>query len=126
MLPMASDMEIGSSGPPFESTTETVTRLRSKVTPFADVRRHIAAILQSYPVTAAVMEGAVMRMNEFVEQVQQGTRLPDMDQAFNDARAKLETRAERRGAAESRRQNPEGREAIASTTRMPRRYGAGF
>ncbi|MGH8197468.1 MAG: hypothetical protein ACRETI_04810 [Steroidobacteraceae bacterium] len=72
------------------------------------------------------MEGAVMQMNEFVEQVQQGTRLPDLDQAFNDARATLETQAERQGAAESRRQNPKGREAIASTTRMPRRYGAGF
>lgn len=63
-----------------------------------------------------------MQMNELVGQVQQGTRLPDMDRALNDARTTLETRAERRGAAESRRTGTK----LAGTTRMPRRYGAGF
>jgi len=43
-----------------------------------------------------------MQMNEFVGQVQQGARLPDMDQALNATRATLETLAERLGADESR------------------------
>lgn len=69
-----------------------------------------------------------MQVNELVGQVWQGTRLTDIDRAFNDTRATLETQAERRGGTELRRtgQNPDGREAVAGTTRMPRRYGAGF
>ncbi len=62
-----------------------------------------------------------MQVNEHTERVQQGKQLPNMDRAFEDAHT-LETRADRRGSAESRRtggQRPEG-------TRMPQRYGAGF
>ena len=62
-----------------------------------------------------------MQVNEFVGQVQQGTRLPDRDRAFNDGCAAIETREERRDAAESRRTSIK-----LGTTRMPRRYGAGF
>jgi hypothetical protein len=75
-------------------------------------------MVQRYPVTAAVMEGAVMQVNEHVGQVKQGTRPPDVDRAFNDTREKLETRPDRRGPDESRR--------TAEPTRMPRHYGAGF
>ncbi len=63
-----------------------------------------------------------MQVNELVRQVQQGTRLPDMDRAFDDARTMLETRAERRGTDESRRTGTQQSEG----TRMPHRYGAGF
>jgi len=61
-----------------------------------------------------------MQVNELVGQIKQGTRLPDIDRAFNDTR--------RTGAKLSKGigQNPDGREAIAGTTRVPRRYGAGF
>ena len=79
-------------------------------------------MIQPYPVTAAVMEGAVMQIDQFVGHVQQGTRLPDMDRAFDGARTTLETRAERRGTDESRRTATKQSEG----TRMPHRYGAGF
>ena len=114
MLPPCCLVERPTSG----STPATVERLRSKVTPFPDVGRHMAAMVQRYPVTAAVIEGAAMQVNEFVGRVKQGTRRPDMDRAFDDERATLESRPERRGADESRR--------TAEPTRMPPRYGAGF
>lgn len=66
-----------------------------------------------------------MQVNEHVGQVQQGTRLPAIDQALDDTRAAAETRAKRRGAKESRRTGAV-REAVAGTTRVLRRYGAGF
>ncbi len=67
-----------------------------------------------------------MQVNELVGQVWQGTRLPDIDRAFNDTRETLESRAERRGADESRHIGTQLSEGIAGTTRKPRRYGAGF
>ena len=78
-------------------------------------------MVQRYPVMAAVMEGRRMQVNELVGQVWQGTRLPDIDRAFNDTRAKLEIQPVQRGADESRRAIPK-----PVTTRTPRRYGAGF
>lgn len=62
-----------------------------------------------------------MQVNELVGQVWQGTRLTDIDQAFKDTRATPATRAEWRGTDESRRPGTR-----RETTRMPRRYGAGF
>ena len=61
-----------------------------------------------------------MQVHEFVGQVQQDKRLPAKDRAFNKLR-RTGTRP-----SESVGQNPESREAIDETTRMPRRYGAGF
>ncbi len=63
-----------------------------------------------------------MQLNELTEQVRQGTRLPDMDRAFNDTRTAREARVERRGAAELRRTGPQQPEDM----RMPPRFGAGF
>ena len=63
-----------------------------------------------------------MQMNELVGQVQQGTRLPDMDRTSNDARTTRKTRAERRGTDGSRDTGTN----LAGTTRVPVRYGAGF
>lgn len=62
-----------------------------------------------------------MQTNGFVGQIQQGTRLPEMDQAHNDTRAMPESRAERRGADGSRRTGTK-----LGTTRLLRRYGAGY
>ncbi len=61
-----------------------------------------------------------MQVNEIVRQVQNGTRRPDMNRKFSKPR--------RTGAKlpEGIGQNPDGREAEVETTRMPRRYGAGF
>ena len=61
-----------------------------------------------------------MQVNEHTGQVQQGTRLPDIDRALSDARATSETRTGRPRVGESRRTatKPE-------TTRKPR-YGSGF
>jgi hypothetical protein len=68
-----------------------------------------------------------MQVNEQATQGQKASRLPDMERAFDDARAKLETQ-ERLGAYESRRlatpQVPY--DGDAGTTIMPRRYGSGF
>jgi uncharacterized protein (DUF2267 family) len=47
------------------------------------------------------MEGTVMQMYEFVGEVQNGARLPNMEQALIATRATLETLAERLGADES-------------------------
>ena len=63
-----------------------------------------------------------MQINEFTGQVQQGKRLPAMDRASNDTRATRESRPVQRGTDESRRTGTK----LAGTTRMPRRYGAGF
>ena len=67
------------------------------------------------------MEDAAMQMNEIVGQVQKSTRRPDMSRAFKGARTKLEPRSERQDADASRRRN-----ALADTTHIPPRYGAGF
>lgn len=93
-----------------------------KVTPFPDVGRHTVAILQRYLVTVEVMDSAVMQINELVGQVRQGTRLRGIDRALDDARTTLDTRKEMRDAEKSHR----ARDLVAGTTRMPRRYGAGF
>ena len=61
-----------------------------------------------------------MQVNEFVGQVQQGTRLSAKDRAFNKLRRTGTKPSEGIG------QNPDDREAVARTTHMPRRYGAGF
>ncbi len=63
-----------------------------------------------------------MQVNEFVRQVQQGTRLTDMDmhRAFIEPRRTGTKRSEGVGS------NLDSRQAVAGTTRMPRRYGAGF
>ena len=63
-----------------------------------------------------------MQVNEFVGQIKQGTRLTDMDmnRAFNEPRRSGTKLSEGIG------QNPDGRKAVPGTTRMPRRYGAGF
>ena len=66
-----------------------------------------------------------MQVNEQVGQVKQGARLPGIDRALDDTRETPETRAKRRGAEESRRTGGV-REAVAGTTRVLRRYGAGF
>ena len=66
-----------------------------------------------------------MRMNEHMGHVQQGTRPPAIEQELDDTRETPETRAKRRGAEESRRTGGV-REAVAGTTRVLRRYGAGF
>ena len=61
-----------------------------------------------------------MQVNGIVGQVQQGKRLSAKNRAFNKLR--------RTGTkpSEGIRQNPDDREAVDETTRMPRRYGAGF
>ena len=61
-----------------------------------------------------------MQVNEFVGQVQQGKRLSAKDRAFNKLR-RTGTRP-----PEGIGQNPDSREAVDETTRMPRRFGAGF
>jgi hypothetical protein len=61
-----------------------------------------------------------MQVNEHAEQARQGKRLPDIDRAFDDTRAKPESRAKRLGADESRRP------ATRPPTRSPAHYGAGF
>ena len=61
-----------------------------------------------------------MHVNEFVGQVQQGTRLSAKDRAFNRLRRTGTKPSERIG------QSPDSREAVDETTRMPHRYGAGF
>ena len=61
-----------------------------------------------------------MQVNEFVGQVQQGTRLSAKDRAFNRLRRTGTKPSEGIG------QNPDSREAVDETTRMPRQYGAGF
>ena len=61
-----------------------------------------------------------MQVNEFVGQVQQGTRLSAKDRAFNKLRRTGSKPSEGIG------QNPDDREVVARTTHMPRRYGAGF
>lgn len=63
-----------------------------------------------------------MQVNEHVEQVRQNARLPGIDRALDDARETPEAQARRRAADESRRTEAKP----ATTTRMPRRYGAGF
>jgi hypothetical protein len=63
-----------------------------------------------------------MQVNERIRRAQNRTRLPDLDRAFDDPRAMLETRVEWRGAGESRHTGttqPEG-------TRTPHHYGAGI
>jgi hypothetical protein len=67
-----------------------------------------------------------MQVNEQVRQGQKATRLPDMERAFDDARAKPESRAERRAAEESRRTGTKLSEGVAGTTPLPPRYGSGF
>lgn len=67
------------------------------------------------------MGGAVMQVNERVGQLQQGTRLPEVDRAFDESRRRSVTRL-----SEGTWQDIEGRKAVARTTRKPRRYGAGF
>ena len=62
-----------------------------------------------------------MQVNEQVRKGQKGTRLPDMERAFDDARATRGSRMERRGAGESRRIDTQ-----PATTRLPPSYGAGF
>ena len=66
-----------------------------------------------------------MQVNEHVGQVQKSARLPGIDRALDDPRETPETRVKRRGTEESRRTG-EAREAVAGTTRVLRRYGAGF
>ena len=61
-----------------------------------------------------------MQVNELVGQVQQGTRLSDMDRAFKEPR-RTGTKA-----SEGTGQRPDSREAIARTTPTPPRYGVGF
>ena len=61
-----------------------------------------------------------MQANEFSGQVQQGPRLPDLEQALTAMRPAPEARAEGRDADESRRLAPQ------RPARKPRRYGAGF
>ncbi len=61
-----------------------------------------------------------MQVNEFVGQVQQGTRLSAKDRAFNRLRRTGTKPSEGIG------QTPDSREAVDETTRMPRQYGAGF
>ncbi|MGH8241791.1 MAG: hypothetical protein ACRETY_00410 [Steroidobacteraceae bacterium] len=63
-----------------------------------------------------------MQVNEHVGQVQQGARPPGIDRALDDTRETSATQAKRRAADESRRTG----DRPATTTRMPRRYGAGF
>jgi len=67
------------------------------------------------------MGGAVMQVNELVGQLQQGTRLPELDRALDESRRRTVTRL-----SEGTWQNMDGRKAVARTTRKPRRYGAGF
>lgn len=61
-----------------------------------------------------------MQVNEHAGQVRPGKRLPDIDRAFDDTRARPETRADRLGGEELRRP------AARVPTHMPPRYGAGF
>jgi hypothetical protein len=62
-----------------------------------------------------------MHVNEQVKKGQKGTRPPDMELAFDDARATRGSRTERRGTGESRRAGTQ-----PATTRLPPSYGAGF
>jgi len=61
-----------------------------------------------------------MQVNEHAGQARQGKRLPGIDRAFDDSRAKAQTRAKRPGAEDSRRL------ATRPLTRRPPSYGAGF
>ena len=61
-----------------------------------------------------------MQVNEHAGQVRPGKRLPDIDRACDDTRARAETRAERLGAQELRRP------AARVPARGLVRYGAGF
>ena len=61
-----------------------------------------------------------MQINEHVGRVQQGRRLPHVEQAVSATRDSPEARAERRDAEPSRRQ------ATRPLARKPARYGAGF
>lgn len=61
-----------------------------------------------------------MQTSEISGQVQQGPRLPDLEQALTALRPAPEARAEGRDADESRRLAPQ------LPARKPRRYGAGF
>ena len=61
-----------------------------------------------------------MQVNEHAGQARQGKRLPDIDRAFDDTRAKAQSRTKRPGADESRRL------AAWPPVRRPPSYGAGF
>jgi hypothetical protein len=61
-----------------------------------------------------------MQVNELVGKVQQGPRLPHVEQAVGATRGSPEARAERRDADPSRRQ------ATKARARKPASFGAGF
>ena len=61
-----------------------------------------------------------MQVNEHTGQVQQATRLPDFDRAFQNVLATRETRVERTSAEHSHRPS------MRPPAPKPVRYGAGF
>jgi hypothetical protein len=61
-----------------------------------------------------------MQTNEFVGQVEHGSRRPQAEQALTGTRETPETRALGMAADESRRR------AVRQPTPKPHRYGAGF
>lgn len=61
-----------------------------------------------------------MQVNELVGQVQQGPRLPHVEQALSATRGSPEARAERPDA------DPSRRPATRPLARKPARFGAGF
>jgi hypothetical protein len=100
----------------------TVARLRSELTPFPDVRRHTTAIFKRYSVTAAVLEGAAMQMNEIVGLVQIGARRPKSKRAPNATHTTRDPSQKAISASEKR----DGLLRTPGTTDKPVRYGSGF
>jgi hypothetical protein len=75
--------------------------------------------------TAAVLEGAVMQINEILGQAKPVARLPEMDEAAIAKSPTLDMRAERPDAA-PRPVTAKQPEAAVDSKHNPRRFGAGF